>query len=114
MTKTLNVNVEYTAKVSGYVKYSVDVDVALKHFGVNELTDIPAQDLREFLSTCVQDYVSADGVDDDDEDDDTPDHVKQFVESGEEFNYVICEDVHSNGPEITLDLATVEYKLEAA
>lgn len=112
MTKTLNVNVEYTAKVSGYVKYSVDVDVALKHFGVNELTDIPAQDLREFLSTCVQDYVSADGVDDDDED--TPDHVKQFVKSGEEFNYVISDDVHRNFPEITLDLATVEYKLEAA
>ena len=108
----INVNVEYTATVSGYVKYSVDEDVALKHFGVNKLNDVPARDLREFLSTCVQDYVSADGVDEDD--DDTPDHVKQFVKSGEEFNYVVCDDVHRNGPEITLDPTTVEYKLEAA
>ena len=108
MNKTLNISAMYTATVSSYVRYSVDVDVVLEHFGVSDLADIPAQDLQAFLSTCVEDYVYAEECDDDD----TPDHVKQFVESGEVFNEVIRDDVYRNFPEVTLDLATVEYELE--
>jgi hypothetical protein len=92
---------EYTTTIQGFVNYSVDRQVVLDHFGVADLADIDFVALREFLNTCVQEYV----------DDDRTDQVEQYLESGDTFNQVIREDVYRSDPAVTLDLATAEYSI---